>query len=311
MEDRRRWITIGIGGLLVIVVIAIVVAVCSGGEAAADEPDFSWDEDVVDATTTTGAPSTTAAPVTTTETPTTTTVTPTTVADTTTTGASVTTDAPTSTTVTTVAPTTTEGPPTTATPPETTGPPTTETPATTAPTTTTPATTGPPDETTTTAASGPPVAPPEIQELIAIFVVDFNEATTDGDTAWLYDHLAPAVIEVYGEDACRSHVKEVLVDVSDLTVSGQARGPVGRTVDVPRPEGGSVALDLSDLYFGDISYRYHGEQLSDTGWVTVTDDIGASQDDSVAYFARCGSATTRPTTTSGDATTPDETSPDG
>ncbi len=121
------------------------------------------------------------------------------------------------------------------------------------------------------------------------FVVAFNRATASGDTDWLYDHLAPAVIEAYGEDVCRSHVDDVIVEVRDLTVQGPVLGPIGQEVEVPRP-GGSVVIDLTSLFSADITFVFGGETRAETGWVQLVDDPQSVSGQSPAYFAQCAPA---------------------
>jgi hypothetical protein len=51
----------------------------------------------------------------------------------------------------------------------------------------------------------------------------FNDAFQNGDTAWLYSTLHPAVIERYGEAQCRAYLDEVVqnpIALSDIRVSG-------------------------------------------------------------------------------------------
>jgi hypothetical protein len=144
--------------------------------------------------------------------------------------------------------------------------------------------------TTTTAPVGPPVAPAEVQALVQAFVADFNTATTSGDTDWLYDHLAPAVIEAYGEETCRAHVEDVIVEVRDLALQGPVLGPIGQQVDVPRPGGGSVVIDLTSLYAADITFVFGGETSADTGWVQLVADPQSASGQSPAYFAQCAPA---------------------
>jgi hypothetical protein len=97
------------------------------------------------------------------------------------------------------------------------------------------------------------VAPPDVQDLLEQFVIEFNQATANGDVEWLYDHLAPSVIDVFGEDACRAHVERVIVRVEDLTTLGPALGPFDTVVEVPLPDGGSAVVELSALYSVDMS----------------------------------------------------------
>ena len=133
---------------------------------------------------------------------------------------------------------------------------------------------------TTTAAPGLPEAPADVQAAALAFVTAFNAATDADDVDWLFDHLAPAVIDVFGEDACRNYVEDVLVGVSGLAMQSPVRGPIDRVVEVPVPDGGTVVVDLRTLYVADIAYRFDGQSRSDSGWLQL---VGQE----VAYFARC------------------------
>ncbi len=267
---QRRWLYVGGGALAIVIVVAIVFAV-SGDEASADEPDFSWDDyEVVEVPAT----STTAPTTSTTEEPTTSTpeqpTTSTTEEPTTSTTAATTTSSSSASTTTTSSTSTSS---------------TTSTTTTTAPTTST--TVAPPTSTTesptTTVPSQPPVAPPDVQALFAEFVTEFNQATADDDVDWLYDHLAPAVIDVYGEAACREHVERVIVRVEDLTTLAPALGPFDIVVEVPLPGGGSEVVELSGLYSVDLSYRFNEATATGTGWA----EIASHGERTLAYYARC------------------------
>lgn len=131
--------------------------------------------------------------------------------------------------------------------------------------------------------SQPPVAPPEVQDLLEEFVVEFNQATADTDVDWLYDRLAPSVIDVYGEAACRAHVENVIVRVEGLTLLAPALGPFDTIVEVPLPGGGSDVVELSDLYSVDMSYTFEEAVATGTGWAELLGPAGRT----VAYFARC------------------------
>ncbi len=299
--DRRPWI---VGGVIAAVLLSVIGwAVWSGGAEAA-EPSFSWIRFVrveipaTSTTTSTIAPTSTSTSTTST-TPSTTTTAPTT----TTSQASTTTTSQASTTTTTAAPTTTTTEaPTTTTAPSTT---TTQAPTTTtteAPTTTTAATTTTttapsttttqaPTTTTTEVPSStllppPPEAPADIQTLVATFVTEFNTALDTDDVDWLYDHLAPAVIEVYGEDACRSHLEDAIAAVSGLTLRAPVLGPMGRQVEVPRPGGDPVVLDLTALYSAEIAFTHDEEPVESTGWLQIPDPAA----EPVAYFVECAPA---------------------
>lgn len=115
------------------------------------------------------------------------------------------------------------------------------------------------------------------------FVIDFNQATVNTDVDWLYDHLAPSVIAVYGETACRAHVESVIARVEGLTLLAPALGPFDTIVEVPLPGGGSDVVELSDLYSVDMSYTFDGAIVTGTGWAELLGPAGRT----VAYFARC------------------------
>jgi hypothetical protein len=127
---------------------------------------------------------------------------------------------------------------------------------------------------------GLPEAPADVQGVALAFVTAFNEATGADDVDWLFDHLAPAVIDVFGEDACRDYVEDVLVGVSGLALQAAVRGPVDRVVEVPSSDGGTMVVDLRTLYVADIAYRFGGQSRSDSGWFQL---VGQE----VGYFARC------------------------
>ncbi len=127
----------------------------------------------------------------------------------------------------------------------------------------------------------PPEASAEAQTVLAAFVADFNAAAEGGDVDWLYDHLAPPVVEVFGETACRDHLAAVTVEVESLTMGAPARGPVARHVEVPTPDGRTLAFDLQDLYFADISFIHDGDTIRQTGWVQLTPGLQP------AYFVKC------------------------
>ena len=131
--------------------------------------------------------------------------------------------------------------------------------------------------------SQPPVAPPDVQALFAEFVTEFNQATADDDVDWLYDHLAPSVIDVYGEATCRAHVERVIVRVEDLTTFAPALGPFDTVVEVPSPGGGSAVVELSGLYSVDMSYTFDGATVTGTGWAELAGLGGRT----LAYYARC------------------------
>jgi hypothetical protein len=119
--------------------------------------------------------------------------------------------------------------------------------------------------------------------LLAEFITEFNQATADGDVDWLYDHLAPSVIDVYGQAACRAHVESAIVRVESLTMLAPALGPFDTTVEVPVPGGGSELVELSDLYSVELSYMFDGATVTGTGWAQLLGPGGGT----VAYFARC------------------------
>jgi hypothetical protein len=131
--------------------------------------------------------------------------------------------------------------------------------------------------------SQPPVAPPDVQALFAEFVTEFNEATAEEDVDWLYEHLAPSVIDVFGEAACREHVESVIVRVEDLTTLAPAVGPFDTVVEVPLPGGESEVVELTGLYSVDMSYTFDGARVTGNGWAEVVDPGGRT----LAYYARC------------------------
>jgi hypothetical protein len=119
--------------------------------------------------------------------------------------------------------------------------------------------------------------------LFAEFVIEFNQATADDDVDWLYDHLAPSVIDVYGEAACRAHVERVIVRVEDLTMLAPALGPFDTVVEVPLPGGGTSVVELSGLYSVEMSYTFIGASLTGTGWA----ELAGTGERTLAYYARC------------------------
>ena len=131
--------------------------------------------------------------------------------------------------------------------------------------------------------SQPPVAPPDVQALFAEFVTQFNQATADDDVDWLYEHLAPSVIDVFGEAACREHVERVIVQVEDLTTLAPALGPFDTVVEVPLPGGESEVVELTGLYSVEMSYTFDGASVTGTGWAELAGLGGRS----LAYYARC------------------------
>ncbi len=117
----------------------------------------------------------------------------------------------------------------------------------------------PPDEAAPATTSGRPI--PSIDA----FIVSFRVAIDTHDTAFLLDHLHRAVLEVYGEEACRGFVERDILSLENYRQTGPAVGPVLRalgqsavqTYEVP------VAFSIGDQEYDDVAlFGLEGDSMA-------------------------------------------------
>lgn len=78
----------------------------------------------------------------------------------------------------------------------------------------------------TSAAANPPSAvPPGIDPRLQTFIEQFVPALRNNDTAFLFQHLHPAVLNLYGAAQCQSYVNQRPVDPTYNIVVLDAQGP--------------------------------------------------------------------------------------
>jgi hypothetical protein len=130
--------------------------------------------------------------------------------------------------------------------------------------------------------TAPAVSPPSTdavatwQALLAPFVTGM----ASGDTGYLFDHLDPAVLQVYGADQCRAALAETAPDPTShytvLSVSGPAPWPytaAGQTVTV------------SDVYAIEANVTLGGQMANGTHHFTL-------RNGALNWFTKCTTAAT-------------------
>jgi hypothetical protein len=146
---------------------------------------------------------------------------------------------------------------------------TTTTPESSLPTTTIPSTTTThPPETTTTV---PPSTTTTIDPATAIaeFVEGFADAIGRGDVDMLMATLHPAVIEIFGEELCRTFVEDEILALDDYRLVGSVDGPTVRNI-------GSFSIDM---YTGPVAFVFQGEAFES--------DASFASEETVTWFTEC------------------------
>jgi hypothetical protein len=151
------------------------------------------------------------------------------------------------------------GPTTTATtmPDPTTTPPSTTT--TVAPTTTS---TTVSTTTTTTIDAGP---------VIESFVDIFTDAIERQDTELLVDTLHPAVIGLFGEEACRAFISEEILQLQQYRLIGEVEGPTPQM----------VADTALDMFRAPAAFVFQGQEFT-------SEAAFAFDNGEVRWFTQCG-----------------------
>jgi len=112
---------------------------------------------------------------------------------------------------------------------------------------------------------------------VVSFYEGFNQAMADGDAAFLFETLHPAVLERYGEEACRTRLEEVVQD------------PI--VVEVLELVDFGVWTYDQDEVLADIEHTYSVEvrlTLPDGSTVEQEAHVALREDASVGWFTDCG-----------------------
>jgi hypothetical protein len=94
--------------------------------------------------------------------------------------------------------------------------------------------------------------------LLEAFAAAYAEATENDDVDFLYTTLHPVVIQVGGEDLCRSYVEDEIVLISGYELTGPVEGPV------------EVASGITG-YTAGVVFQFEGQTFSDTAAFAIVD----------------------------------------
>lgn len=131
---------------------------------------------------------------------------------------------------------------------------------TTVPTTTTSTTV--PTTTTTTIDAGP---------AIESFIDLFTDAITRENTNFLLARLHPAVLDLFGPEACRAFITEEILQLEQYRLIGEVMGPIPQVVADVRV----------DMYRAPAAFVFQGQEFtSEAGFALV--------DGEVRWFTQCG-----------------------
>lgn len=139
--------------------------------------------------------------------------------------------------------------------------PTTTTSSTTTLITTTTSTTAP-TTTTTTIDPGP---------VIESFVDIFTDAIERQDSELLVDKLHPAVINLFGEEACRTFVSEEILQLQQYRLIGEVEGPTSQV----------VADTTLDMFQAPVAFVFQGQEFT-------SEAAFAFENGEVTWFTQCG-----------------------
>ena len=124
--------------------------------------------------------------------------------------------------------------------------------------------------------SGPAPLPQGIEEAIESFVEIFNGAFQDGDPEPLYQLLNPAVIELYGEEACQAYLEGIVEIPTTLEYLDAIK------VGAWDWERDGVTIPVEFAYAVQGNFTSQGQTLPQELHLTLPGD------DSVRWFTDCG-----------------------
>jgi hypothetical protein len=118
--------------------------------------------------------------------------------------------------------------------------------------------------------------PEGITQTIDDFIQVFNQAFTEGDSTSLYQLLHPAVLDVYGEEACQAYLEAVVQNVVQIEqVQTSYEGPWDWVID-------EVSTPLDHIY----TVQVERTLLDQTDEVEI--HLYMPGDDSVRWLTDCG-----------------------
>lgn len=128
--------------------------------------------------------------------------------------------------------------------------------------TTTTSTTIPTTTTTTTIDAGP---------AIESFMEQFTDAIAREDTDFLLARLHPAVLDLFGQEACRAFISEEILQLEQYRLIGEVTGPTPQ----------AIADVRVDIYRAPAAFVFQGQEFtSEAGF--------ALEDGEVRWFTQCG-----------------------
>ena len=122
----------------------------------------------------------------------------------------------------------------------------------------------------------PATGSPGVTDAIDAFIQAFNGAFQDGDSDPLYQLLNPAVIDLYGEEACRAHLGEIIQTPTSLEYLDSTR------VGVWDWELDGVITPVDFAYAVQLNYTSQGQTTKQEVHLTLPGD------NSVRWFTDCG-----------------------
>ena len=125
-------------------------------------------------------------------------------------------------------------------------------------------------ESTTSSAAGATTTTLDMTTTIKMFVIEFAEAITRGDTEFLAATLHPAVVAVHGEPACTSFIEAEILLLESYRLTGDVDGPKGQTVDTA----------FIEVFTGPVAFTFQGEDFEATA-------AFANEEGQVRWFAEC------------------------
>lgn len=117
---------------------------------------------------------------------------------------------------------------------------------------------------------------PGVVDAIGAFITVFNSAFQDGDSGPLYQLLNPAVIELYGEEACRAYLEGIVEIPTTLEYLDATK------VGVWDWERDGIITPVDFAYAVQVNYTSQDQTLQQEIHLTLPGD------DSVRWFADCG-----------------------